>query len=173
MASCWDIRGYSGNPGKPSEQGLYQDARSALNYLHAEHVPGPCIVLYGESIGAAVAIQMATEFRIGALILQAPSTSLPAIGQFHYPFLPVKWFLKDKYDSIAKTYLIQVPSLVLIGEKDDIVPSKLSIQLYQALPAPKQNGDLSNIGHNDLFEPDHAIHFIKKYVHCDQNSKTH
>lgn len=163
-------RGYSGNPGKPSEEGLYKDARSAIDFLKSRRVPESCIVLYGESIGGSIAIQMATEYPVGGLILQAPYTTLGDIGQYHYPFFPIKWLMKDQYNSIGKVHQIHTPTLVLIGEKDDIIPPKFSLQLYDALPSLKQIDTLPDTGHNDLFDPFFTINFIKKYVKCDSGN---
>jgi len=160
-------RGYSGNPGKPTEQGLYQDARAALDFVHQHTIPNHCIVLYGNSIGTAVAIQMATEYPIGAMILQAPFPSLADVGQVHYPFLPIKPLLKDKFDSIKKVEKLKAPVLVIHGESDWIIPPKLSRQLFNSLPEPKQAKYTPDKGHNDLYEPAHVIQFIQEYVQCN------
>lgn len=157
-------RGYSGNPGKPSEEGLYHDARAALRFLKQERIAEQHIVLYGESIGTGVATQMATEYRVGALILQSPFTSLGDIGQFHYSYFPVKWLLKDQYNSLKKAPDIHVPVLILYGKNDDIVPSSFSIQLFNTLSAPKQIQAIPGIGHNDHFNASYAINFIQEYM---------
>jgi len=157
-------RGYSGNPGKPSEEGLYRDARSAMQFLIEEKIPNQCIVLYGNSIGAAVAIQMATEYEIAALVLQSPFTSLTDVGHVHYPFFPIKWLIKDRYDSVAKGKKIQAPVLILHGANDWIIPTKLSQKLFLTLPEPKEAHYIPNRGHNDLFEPKIVISFIEKYA---------
>lgn len=160
-------RGYSGNPGKPDEKGLYQDGRAAIRFLHSQNVPDSCIVLYGESIGTAVAIQIATEYQVGGLILQSPFLSLGAIGQFHYPFLPVKWVIKDSFNSLKKVGQIHSPTLVLYGKNDDIIPPKFSIQIFEAIPPPKYIEPLQEIGHNDLFDSKFAIQFIQNNVKCE------
>lgn len=159
-------RGYSDNPGKPSEEGLYQDARAAMDFIKDKGVSEQCTVLYGNSIGGAVAIQMATEYSVGAIILQSPFTSLGEVGQHHYPFLPVKWFIKDKFTSIQKVDQIDVPVFILHGDSDWIIPPKFSRKLYEALPGPKQLEHIPNKGHNDLFEPSLVIRFIKKHIKC-------
>jgi uncharacterized protein len=159
-------RGYSTNPGKPYEEGLYKDARAALHFLQQKGVPHSCIVLYGESIGTAVAVQMATEYPVGGLILQSPFTSLGDIGQFHYPIFPIKWLIKDQFNSLAKASLVQSPTFILYGKNDDIIPPHFSIELFEALPGPKEIHPISNIGHNDLFDSQFAISFIKQHVKC-------
>jgi fermentation-respiration switch protein FrsA (DUF1100 family) len=165
-------RGYSGNPGKPHESGLYKDARAAIEFLQKKDVPENCIVLYGESLGSAIAIQMATEYEPGAIILQSPFTSLGDIGQFHYPFFPVRWLIKDQYSSLEKAKQITVPVLVLYGAKDDTIPPSFSIQLFEAFRATKQIQAISDIGHNDPYNSVFAINFIKNYVgDCHQKKK--
>lgn len=156
-------RGYSGNTGNPSEKGLYNDARAVMKFLKNED----CLVLYGNSIGAAVAIQMATEYPVEGIVLQSPFTSLMDLGQHHYPVLPVRWLTKDKYDSLSKVKNIHVPVLVLHGERDMINPQKFSRKLFQALPEPKKFISVPEKGHNDLFKPQLIIDFIKHNVSCD------
>jgi len=150
-------RGYSGNPGSPSEKGLYMDARAAM-----EFVQGQNLVLHGTSIGAAVAIQMATEYPIKALVLQSPFSSLSDVGQYHYPFLPIRWLAKDRYDSINKVNEIRAPVFILYGLEDQIIPPHLTEKLYEALPEPKEIHPVPKRGHNDLFKPDLVIHFIQQ-----------
>ncbi|MBA2369360.1 MAG: alpha/beta hydrolase [Candidatus Protochlamydia sp.] len=157
-------RGYSGNPGNPNESDLYKDARAAFEFLKNQNVTQNCTVLYGESLGTAIAIQMAIEYTPGATILQSPFTSLGDLAQYHYPFFPVRWLIKDHYRSLEKVKQIKIPVLVLYAAKDDIVPPDFSISLFEALPATKQIQAIPDIGHNDLFNPSYAINFIKKYV---------
>jgi fermentation-respiration switch protein FrsA (DUF1100 family) len=159
-------RGYSGNPGKPSEQGLYEDARTAVEFLKGEKIPLSCIVLIGESIGGAVALKMATEYSLGALILQAPFTSLAAIGQYHFPLIPIRWFLKDEYPSIQMAKQINIPIYILHGQNDDIIPKEFSEELYKAFNTEKKRDVIPHRGHNNLYEPNRMIHFINKSIHC-------
>jgi len=160
-------RGYSGNPGKPSEQGLYADARAAMQFLKEKGVSDRCIVLYGNSIGAAVAIQMVTEFDVGAIVLQSPFTSLPDVGQYHYRFWPVKWFAWDQYNSLEKAEKVKAPVFILHGESDRIIPSKFSRILFEALNEPKEAKYIPDRGHNDLFKPDLVLDFIDRHVECE------
>jgi fermentation-respiration switch protein FrsA (DUF1100 family) len=157
-------RGYSGNPGQPSEEGFYQDARAAMQFLQQQNISNQSIVLYGESIGSAVAMQIATEYDVGAMILQAPFTSLGDMGQFHYSFFPVKWLLKDQYNSLQKAKQVHAPILVLYGKNDEIVPPRFSVQLFEALPEPKEIQAIPDIGHNDPFDANFTINFIQKHV---------
>lgn len=160
-------RGYSGNPGKPSEEGLYNDARAAMDFLTNEGVAEQCIVLYGNSIGAAVAIQMATEYKTGAIVLQSPFSTLADVAKIHYAFfLPFKDLIKDKYDSMSKVDRLHEPVFILHGKNDDIIPPELSRKLLEVLPQPKEAEYIPGRGHNDLFKPDLVINFIKKHVKC-------
>jgi fermentation-respiration switch protein FrsA (DUF1100 family) len=157
-------RGYSGNPGTPCEEGLYLDARASLEFLASQNIPNRNIVLYGESIGTAVACQMASEYTVGAIILQSPFTSLEDVGKYHYPFLPVGWLIKDKFDSLKKTSQLHVPVLMLCGDNDTIIPPSLSLKLFHAFSEPKQFVSVAHSGHNDLYEPRSVILFIKLVI---------
>jgi len=159
-------RGYGGNPGKPNEQGLYQDSRAAWSYLKKQKIPNQCIVLYGESIGTGPAIQLASEKPIAALILQSPFPSLIELGKQHYPIFPIKWLLKDRYMAIDKINVVDTPLLVLAAKYDFIVPASLSIKLYEKANQPKQFKLYEHGGHNDLYlsVPQDVIAFIKEAV---------
>lgn len=94
-----EYRGYGGNPGRPSEAGLYEDGRAAMDFLEAQ---GARVVLHGYSLGTGVAVQLATERRVEALILEAPYTSIAEIGARLFPFLPARRLTRDRFDSLAK-----------------------------------------------------------------------
>ena len=93
----FDYRGYGGNPGSPSEEGLARDVRAARQFLTDEGVPGERLLYYGESLGAAVVAELATEHSPAGLVLRSPFTDLASVGQIHYPFLPVRALLKDRF----------------------------------------------------------------------------
>lgn len=158
-------RGYSGNSGVPTEYGLYNDARGAVKFVMNEQ-ESPCIFLMGNSIGAAVAVQIATEpdYPIKGLILQSPFTSLTDIANHHYWYLPVTSLTKDKFDSFSKTDRIKSPALIIQGTADSISPPEYGRKLFQALPYPKEIEEIEGKGHNNLFEPDLVIRFVKKYA---------
>src|SRR5215510_7682411 len=118
-----DYRGYGGNPGSPLEPGLLADARAARAYLAARGDVDPArLVYFGESLGAAVAVQLAVERPPMALVLRSPFTSLADVGRVHYPFLPVGLLLRDRYASIERVGGLRCPVLVLAGAGDGIVP---------------------------------------------------
>jgi hypothetical protein len=146
----FDYRGYGGNPGSPSEDGLAADARAAQAWLAAQPEVDPDrIVYFGESLGAAVAIGLAVERSPAALVLRSPFTSLADVGRVHYPWLPVGWLLIDRYPSIDRIGSIAAPLLVIAGDRDDIVPEALSRRLYDAAPDPKRYLAVPGAGHND------------------------
>jgi fermentation-respiration switch protein FrsA (DUF1100 family) len=146
-----DYRGYGGNPGNPSERGLLADARAARAYLAARGDVDPArLVYFGESLGAAVAVQLAVERPPMALVLRSPFTSLADIGRIHYPFLPVRLLLRDRYASIEQVGGLRCPVLVLAGAGDGIVPWKQSRRLAEAIPEPKRLVLIPSADHNNL-----------------------
>ena len=129
----FDYRGYGGNPGTPTEAGLIADLRAARHHVATEFgVPLGRQVLFGESIGAAVALAGAVEDPPAGLVLRSPFTSLVAVGRLHYPFLPVAALLRDRYPSLARVADLRCSLLVLAGERDQIVPAAQSRELLAA-----------------------------------------
>jgi uncharacterized protein len=146
----FDYRGYGGNPGHPSEEGLAVDARSALDYLAARPEVDPARIVYlGESLGAAVALRLATERPPAALVLRSPFASLAEVGRRHYPVLPVSLLLRDRYDAAALVGRVRAPLLVVAGGRDRIVPASHSRRLFAAAPEPKRLVVLDGADHND------------------------
>jgi fermentation-respiration switch protein FrsA (DUF1100 family) len=146
----FDYRGYGGNPGSPSEEGLAADARAALEYLAGRPEVDPRRVAYlGESLGAAVALRLAVERPPAALVLRSPFASLAEVGRRHYPFLPVSLLLRDRYDSAALVGRLTAPLLVVAGGRDRIVPVSHSRRLFAAAPEPKRLVVLDGADHND------------------------
>ncbi len=143
-----DYRGYGGNPGHPTEDGLARDARAALQFVRERATMTP-VVYFGESLGAAVAVELATFEPPIALVLRSPFTSLADVGRVHYPWLPVSALLKDRYPSIERISSVQVPTLVIAGESDSIVPVDQSRALYAAAPGPKRLRVIPSADHND------------------------
>ena len=146
----FDYRGFGGNPGTPSEDGLAADGRAAQAWLAAQPEVDPTrIVYFGESLGAAVAIGLAMERPPAALVLRSPFTSLADVGRVHYPWLPVGRLLMDRYPSIDRIGSLTAPVMVIAGDRDDIVPESLSRRLYEAAPDPKRFLPVPGAGHND------------------------
>ncbi|MCW9035533.1 MAG: alpha/beta hydrolase [Rhodospirillales bacterium] len=145
-------RGYGGNSGSPSEKGLYEDARTALSDLSSKSIAKEQVVLYGESIGTGIAVQMALEGHGRALVLEAPYSSLEDIASQYYPIFPVSWLLKDRFDSIDKVDKISIPKLIVHGKKDEVIPQELGRRLFEKSAKPKQWNSFAKAGHNNLFE---------------------
>jgi len=147
----FDYRGYGGNPGTPSEVGLAADARAARAYVDSlDDVDAAPVVYFGESLGTGVAITLAAERPPYVLILRSPFTSLVDIGQFHYPILPVRWLLRDRFLSSGRIREVRCPVLVIAGERDTIVPFEHSRRLYDGAREPKQWVAIPNADHNDF-----------------------
>ena len=146
----FDYRGFGGNPGSPSESGLTLDARAAREYvLGRAGVDRDRLVYFGESLGTAVATGLAVDHPPAALILRSPFTSLTDIGRQHYPMLPVRWLLRDRYDTIERIARIRVPLLLIAGDRDRIVPIAQTRRLYDAAGAPKSLLIIDGADHND------------------------
>ena len=145
-------RGYGGNPGKPTEKRLVADAKALVRWLNDEMVPAKRLVLYGESLGTAVAVAVATETDVGAVVLEAPFTSLRDVAQQRYWFLPAKWLVRDPFDSAARIPAVQAPLMILHSQRDAVVSFDLGRRLFeQALP-PKQFWETPYGRHVDLLE---------------------
>lgn len=144
-----DYRGYGGNPGHPSEPGLATDARAALDFA-THSAPASPIVYFGESLGAAVAVELATHRPPAGLVLRSPFTSLAAVGRVHYPWLPVGAFLKDRYPSLERIGDVTASLLVVAGDADSIIPVDQSRELFAAASEPKQLLVIPGGDHNDL-----------------------
>lgn len=146
----FDYRGYGENPGTPSEKGLHHDALGARDYLASRPEVDPSRIIYfGESIGAAVMVSLAAERPPAGLVLRSPFASLADVGELHYPWLPVRFLLKDRYEAAATVARVKVPLLVIAGEEDSIVPAGQSRALYAAAPGPKRFVQIDGADHND------------------------
>jgi uncharacterized protein len=162
-----DYRGYGGNAGTPSEHGLAVDSRAARSYLAGRpDVDQSRLVYFGESLGTAVAIDLAVEHPPAALVLRSPFTSMADLGQHHYPFLPVRLLLRDRFAAIDQIRQIRVPLLVIAGGHDRIVPTENSRRLYDAAIAPKTLLVLPDADHNDyaLLAGDEMIEVIVRFL---------
>ena len=130
-------RGFSGNAGKPTEKGLYQDARSAVKWLINKGVDEENIIIYGESLGTGVATEISQNKDFAGIILESPFTSMIAAGKSKYPIFPIKFLLKDKYESDKKIINIKSPILVMHGEADNILPFWMGEKMFQLANEPK------------------------------------
>ena len=130
-------RGFSGNQGKPSEKGLYNDGNSAILWLKNLGLKDNDIVLYGESLGTGVATEIAQNNNFAGLVLETPFTSMIEVAKNFYPYIPVDFLLKDKYDNQNKIKNINMPVLVMHGEADQIVPFWMGEKIFEMANQPK------------------------------------
>jgi uncharacterized protein len=148
----FDYRGYGKSGGRPTEQGTYKDAVAALAYLRSrKEVHSKQIVFFGQSLGAAVATELAVRESCVALILEAPFASIRDMARIVFPYLPIGPFLQTKYDNLGKIKKVQAPVLVLHGDRDEIVPFDQGKQIFAAAPEPKGFYAIQGSGHNDTY----------------------
>ena len=130
-------RGFSENSGKPTEQGLYKDGKSAIDWLKNMGLDDKDIILYGESLGTGIAIEIAQNKNFAGLILETPFTSMIDAAKNVYPYIPVGLLLKDRYENDKKIKNINIPLLVMHGEEDQIIPYKMGKKIYEIANKPK------------------------------------
>lgn len=146
-----DYRGYGQSEGKTTEQGTYQDAEAAWKYLHdAQGISGQQIIIFGRSLGASIAAWLASKHTPVALIIESGFTSVPAMGQRLYPFLPIHWVTHFKYDTRQYVKRISCPVMVAHSKNDEIIPYDEGREIFAAAPENKQFLALRG-GHNDGF----------------------
>ena len=131
-------RGFSGSSGKPSEQANVADALFAYDWLVARGVGAGDLVVYGESLGTGVAAQVAAQRQISGLVLDSPFTTLADLAAVRHPYLPVRRFIFDRYETLKHVTKANAPVLVLHGEKDPIVPLPMGRQVFEAISGPKR-----------------------------------
>ncbi|HET9715612.1 MAG TPA: alpha/beta hydrolase [Pseudolabrys sp.] len=147
-------RGYGGSSGSPSEAGLLLDGAAAYDFAASQYAPKQ-IVLWGESLGTGIAVALAAERTVGGIILDAPFTSAADVGAAAYPFIPVRWFMKDPFRSDQRIERVKAPLLFLHGERDRIVPISFGERLFALAPEPKRMVRFPLGGHGDL--DDHGV----------------
>ena len=130
-------RGFSGNKGKPSEEGLYEDGKSTIEWLKNLGITEKDIILYGESLGTGIATEIAQNNEFAGLILETPFTSMTEAAKNFYPYIPVGLLLKDKYKNDKKIKNIYTPLFVMHGESDQIVPFWMGKKIYEIANQPK------------------------------------
>ncbi|GJM03590.1 MAG: alpha/beta hydrolase [Rhodomicrobium sp.] len=168
-------RGFGGSEGAPSEVGLVRDSQVAYEYLRDQYkLQSEEIVIYGESIGTSVAVQLAAKVKAAALVLEAPMYSVLSIAQARYPYVPVRPFLRDKFETNLYIKDVTAPLLVVHGDKDEVIPLASGQALYELAPEPKRFEVINGAGHNDIY--DYAVvpvidefltEFVGEAVHSD------
>jgi len=142
-------RGYAGSSGHPSEQGLLQDADAAYAFTSARYSADQ-IVLWGFSLGTGVAVAVAAEHPIAKLILEAPYTSMADVAAWHFPMVPVRWLLRDRFRSGQRIVRVAAPLLIMHGERDFTIPIRFGERLFGLAPRPKQFVRFPEGGHDNL-----------------------
>ena len=154
--SIFDYRGYGRSEGRASERGIYLDAEAAIEYVvsRGDVNPEKELLLFGRSLGASVAVEMATRYQARALILESPFTSIRAMAKSAYPYLPVgilTSLIQARYDSLSKIGNARTSLMVLHGDIDEIVPIELGRELFDAANEPKRFYAIEGAGHNDTY----------------------
>ncbi|WP_034391309.1 alpha/beta hydrolase [Candidatus Pelagibacter ubique] len=160
-------RGFSGNKGKPTEEGLYIDGLGAVNWIINQGVKEEDIILYGESLGTGIATEIAQNKNFAGVILETPFTSMIKAAKEFYPYIPVNLLLKDRYENYKKVKNINIPILVMHGEQDIIVPFKMGKKIYNLANEPKYSYFTKHDNHMMEFDDNLIIvleNFIKNYI---------
>lgn len=142
----------AGAGGEPSEEGLIADGRAAVEFVRSLGYPPERIALYGESLGTGVAVAIAADREVGAVILAMPFTSMTDVAQDHYWFFPVRWLVRDNFDSLSRIARVRAPLLVLHGEDDRLIPVKFARELFAAAPGPKEGHFIPGGRHGGLYD---------------------
>jgi len=151
-AFIFDYRGYGRSEGKPTEKGTYADAEGAWRWLTEEKkIPAEQIILAGHSLGGPIAAWVAREHRPGGLVLEGSFTSMLDLARGMYPWLPVRWLLRFRYDTAEYVSGVTCPLLVVHSREDETVPFELGRRLYEGAPEPKWFLELTGT-HDDGFE---------------------
>jgi fermentation-respiration switch protein FrsA (DUF1100 family) len=147
-----DYRGFGKSDGSPDEQGIYRDGRAAYDWLvQTRQVPPQRIVLLGESLGGAVACELATQVPVGAVILQSTFTNAADMSRLVLPGFPARWIIRHRFDNIGKVAMIRVPKLFLHARDDEVIPFAMGPRLFEAAASPKESHWFSAGGHNGIF----------------------
>jgi len=154
-------RGYSGNPGTPTEAGLFADALTAYDYVAAHH---PGVAIMGRSLGTGVAMYVAVKRPVASVVLVTPYDSIENIAQDQYPEFPVRLLMKDKYESWRRAPLVHEPTLVLIAADDTVVPRKYTEHLISTFTSPPQVVVIDHADHTTILgKPEYAA-AIRKFL---------
>ena len=139
--------GYGGRPGKPSEENYVADARGTIAAIRAAF-PGP-LYLWGESLGCGITAAVAADSEAAGVVMLTPWDSLAAVAKSYYWYLPVHWLLRDRYESLVNLSKYKGPVAVLVSEKDQTIPPRFGLHLYEQLPEPKKLWLFPGAGHSD------------------------
>ena len=156
----FDYRGYGRSEGRPSEPGFYADAAAAYDYLRSTAGVTPeQIVLYGRSLGAPVAAELALRRPAAGLILEAPLGSITAMARTVIPLVPLEKLFRARFDTLARAPRLQLPTLVMVAERDDVIPPTQARQIFAALPGPKEIWTIPGAHHNNTYLAGGTVYF--------------
>jgi len=147
-----NYRRYGGSDGRPTEKRVAADAVSAYDYLRGLGVAPHDIVVYGESLGTAVATRLCLQREAQALVLEAPFTSVVDVGKLMWPLLPLQYIMVDQYRTIDRIGQVAVPLFIVHGGRDSVIPLDQARHVFHAANEPKTLQVVPRAGHNDLFE---------------------
>jgi uncharacterized protein len=164
-------RGYAGSTGQPSEAANVADALHAYEWLRQNGVPAEQIVLFGESLGTGVAVQIAAKKAVAGVILDSPFTSLVDVAAWHFPRLPVRWLMRDRYLSTDTIGRVRVPLLIVHGEEDRVIPLALGRRLFELANEPKTFVPFTKTGHLVPFD-DRGWPVYRAFLEDLGNSRT-
>jgi fermentation-respiration switch protein FrsA (DUF1100 family) len=156
----FDYRGYGRSQGRPSEEGLYQDALGAYDYLIRTRMIRPeRLIIFGRSLGGAVAGELAVQKPAAGLILESVFPSIEAVARLHYGGLPVHWLLGADFKLIDRLPHLSLPKLIIHGDKDDIIPLELGKQVFEAAKPPKSFYLIEGADHNNTYQVGGTAYF--------------
>ena len=156
-------RGFSGNPGNPTEKNLYNDAKKTVAWLNEAGVKNKNIILYGESLGTGVATELGQDNSFAGIVLESPFTSIADAAKIYYPYLPINLLIKDRYDSSKKIKNINTPILIMHGKKDNIVPLYMGERLFKIANKPKKFLQVEEDDHMLTYN-DNLLSEINKFI---------
>lgn len=160
----FDYRGYGRSEGRPSEEGTYRDARAGYEWLGARGFSGRNVVAFGESLGGAVASELAQHASLGGLVLESTFTSLADIGAEIFPWLPVRWLASIKYDTLAKLPRLRIPVLVMHSRADELVRFRHAERNFAAANEPKLLWELAGDHNNPLADRGRFVEGMEKFL---------
>ncbi len=161
----FDYRGYGKSGGRPSEKGLYRDIEASYDYLISKKRISPdSIILYGESLGGAVAIDLALREKVKAIITESTFTSTADVAKTVYPLFPT-YFISSRFDSLKKIKDIEIPKLIMHSKNDDIIPFSHSLRLYNNAPEPKKHIELKGDHNNSYMDSkDRFVSGLREFI---------
>ena len=146
-------RGFGGNKGKPTEKNLYKDGEAVLRWVSENtKFRKDQIIVYGESLGSGVAVELGVRYKFLSIVLEAPFTSISDIASKRYKIFPTKYLVKDRFDNLSKIDKVKSPLLIISGKKDEIVPHKHSICLLKKAKVKKKGVFIDEAIHNNLYD---------------------